>query len=79
MIDIKFLRENPDVVRKTLRRNSRIESCLSLMRLLSLIRREERIRQKLMIYVQRRIRSQRRSELLWHRVRRKKQKQLRQR
>ena len=27
MLDIKFIRENPDIVRKTLKRSSRTKSC----------------------------------------------------
>ena len=79
MLDIKFVRENPEVVKQNIR-NKFQDSKLELVdKVLELIKRTERLSRRLRLSVLRETRSPNRSVLLWAREKEKRQKRLKNR
>mgnify|MGYP003210112554 CR=1 FL=1 len=67
MIDLKFLRENPDLVKENIKKKFQDHK----LPLVDEVIEYEKHSRRLMIFVQRRIRFLSRLVLLWHRARRK--------
>lgn len=71
MLDIKFVRENPEVVNRISATSSRTANWSWLTRFSNLIKRTERLSRRLRLSVLRETRSPNRSVLLWAREKRR--------
>ena len=69
MIDLKFLRENPDLVKENIKKKFQDHKLPLVDEVIEYDKKAREAQQ--MIFVQRRIRSLSRLVLLWHRARRK--------
>lgn len=71
MIDLKFLRENPDLVKENIKKKFQDHKLPLVDEVIEYDKKAREAQQRQMIFVQRRIRSLSRLVLLWHRARRK--------
>lgn len=71
MIDLKFLRENPDLVKENIKKKFQDHKLPLVDEVIEYDKKAREAQQEQMIFVQRRIRSLSRLVLLWHRARRK--------
>jgi|GEM_PF-7089836 len=71
MIDLKFLRENPDLVKENIKKKFQDHKLPLVDEVIEYDKKPEKHCRRQMIFVQRRIRFLSRLVLLWHRVRRK--------
>ena len=71
MIDLKFLRENPDLVKENIKKKFQDHKLPLVDEVIEYDKKARKHSRRQMIFVQRRIRFLSRLVLLWHRARRK--------
>ena len=79
MLDIKFVRENPEVVKQNIRNKFQDNKLELVTRFSNLIKKTERLNRRLRLSVLRETKSPNRSVLLWAREKEKRQKRLKSR